>query len=148
MEVWLFVKPALEKSERGAIVGAVLFGTVFFILGAVFCVHVVLPLMIRFFLRFEMEGIQAMISFQSYLTLVVNTMVSFGLVFQLPSVMVILTKLCVVTPKLLKKYRKYSILVIFVLAAVLTPPDIISQCMLAVPMVLLFELALCSQALQ
>ena len=95
-----------------------------------------------------MEDIQAMISFQSYFTLVVNTMVSFGLVFELPSVMVILTKLRVVTPKLLKKYRKYSILVIFVLAAVLTPPDIISPCMLAVPMVLLFELALCSQALQ
>lgn len=142
MEVWLFLRPALKKSERGAIGGAFLFGTVFFVLGAVFSYHVVLPLMIRFFLSFEMEGIEAMISFQSYLTLVVNTMVSFGLVFELPSVMVILTRLHMVTPKLLKKYRKYCILVMFVLVAVLTPPDIISQCMLALPMLLLFELGI------
>lgn len=141
-QIWLFVSPGLEKKERRTIVFSLMFGGVFFIIGAVFAYIVVLPLMIQFFMSFQMEGIDEMISFASYLSLVMNTVLSFGLIFEMPSIMVILTRLGVVRSKFLRSNRKYIVLVIFVIAAVLTPPDIISQTLLALPMILLFELGI------
>lgn len=141
-QIWLFVSPGLEKKERRTIVFSLVFGGVFFIIGGVFAYIVVLPLMIQFFIGFQMEGIEEMISFSSYLSLVMNTVLSFGLIFEMPSIMVILTRLGVVRSKFLRQNRKYIILVIFVLAAVLTSPDIISQTLLALPMILLFELGI------
>ncbi|HSR03689.1 MAG TPA: twin-arginine translocase subunit TatC [Proteiniclasticum sp.] len=141
-QIWLFVSPGLEKKERRTIVFSLMFGGVFFIIGAVFAYIIVLPLMIQFFMSFQMEGIDEMISFASYLSLVMNTVLSFGLIFEMPSIMVILTRLGVVRSKFLRQNRKYIILIIFVLAAVLTPPDVISQTLLALPMILLFELGI------
>lgn len=141
-QIWLYVSPGLEKKERRTIVFSLIFGGVFFIIGAVFSYIVVLPLMINFFMGFQMEGIEEMISFGSYLTLVVNTVLSFGIIFELPSIMVILTRLGIMRVKFMKANRKYIILIIFILAAVLTPPDIISQTLLALPMILLFELGI------
>lgn len=142
MQVWLFVSPGLEKKERRTMLFSLLFGGVFFILGAVFAYVVVLPLVLEFFMGFQVEGIEEMISFSSYLSLIVNTVLSFGLIFELPSIMVIMTRLGIVKVRFLRKNRKYIILVIFVVAAVLTPPDIISQTLLALPMILLFELGI------
>jgi len=141
-QIWLFISPGLEKKERRTIVFSLMFGGVFFIIGSVFAYIVVLPLMIQFFMSFQMEGIEEMISFNNYLSLVMNTVLSFGLIFEMPSIMVILTRLGVVRSKFLRSNRKYIILVIFVMAAVLTPPDIISQTLLALPMILLFELGI------
>jgi len=141
-QIWLYVSPGLEKKERITIVMSLIFGGVFFIIGAVFSYIVVLPLMINFFMGFQMEGIEEMISFSSYLSLVVNTVLSFGIIFELPSIMVILTRLGIMRVKFMKTNRKYIILLIFILAAVLTPPDIISQTLLALPMILLFELGI------
>ncbi len=141
-QIWLFISPGLEKKERRTIVFSLMFGGVFFIIGAVFAYIVVLPLMIQFFMSFQMEGIEEMISFNSYLTLVMNTVLSFGLIFEMPSIMVILTRLGVVRSKFLRSNRKYIILVIFILAAVLTPPDVKSQTLLAQPMILLIELGI------
>lgn len=142
MQVWLFVSPGLEKKERRTMLFSLLFGGVFFILGAVFAYVVVLPLILEFFMGFQVEGIEEMISFSSYLSLIVNTVLSFGLIFELPSIMVIMTRFGIVKARFLRKNRKYIILVIFVVAAVLTPPDIISQTLLALPMILLFELGI------
>lgn len=142
MQVWLFVSPGLEKKERRTMLFSLLFGGVFFILGAVFAYVVVLPLILEFFMGFQVEGIEEMISFSSYLSLIVNTVLSFGLIFELPSIMVIMTRFGIVKVRFLRKNRKYIILVIFVVAAVLTPPDIISQTLLALPMILLFELGI------
>ncbi|NCC78311.1 MAG: twin-arginine translocase subunit TatC [Clostridia bacterium] len=142
MQVWLFVSPGLEKKERRTMQFSLLFGGVFFILGAVFAYVVVLPLILEFFMGFQVEGIEEMISFSSYLSLIVNTVLSFGLIFELPSIMVIMTRFGIVKVRFLRKNRKYIILVIFVVAAVLTPPDIISQTLLALPMILLFELGI------
>lgn len=141
-QIWLFISPGLEKKERRTIVFSLMFGGVFFIIGAVFAYIIVLPLMIQFFMSFQMEGIEEMISFNNYLSLVMNTVLSFGLIFEMPSIMVILTRLGVVRSKFLRSNRKYIILVIFVLAAVLTPPDVISQTLLALPIILLFELGI------
>jgi sec-independent protein translocase protein TatC len=142
MQVWLFVSPGLEKKERRTMLFSLLFGGVFFILGAVFAYVVVLPLILEFFMGFQVEGIEEMISFSSYLSLIVNTVLSFGLIFELPSIMVIMVRFGIVKVRFLRKNRKYIILVIFVVAAVLTPPDIISQTLLALPMILLFELGI------
>jgi len=142
LQIWLYISPGLEKKERRTILFSLLFGGVFFILGAVFAYMVVLPLILEFFMGFQIEGIEEMISFSSYLSLVVNTVLSFGLIFELPSIMVIMTRFGIVRVNFLRKNRKYIILVIFVVAAVLTPPDIISQTLLALPMILLFELGI------
>ncbi|MBO1265207.1 twin-arginine translocase subunit TatC [Proteiniclasticum sp. SCR006] len=142
MQIWLFVSPGLEKKERRTMLFSLLFGGVFFILGAVFAYVGVLPLILEFFMGFQVEGIEEMISFSSYLSLIVNTVLSFGLIFELPSIMVIMTRFGIVKVRFLRKNRKYIILVIFVVAAVLTPPDIISQTLLALPMILLFELGI------
>lgn len=142
LQIWLYISPGLEKKERRTILFSLLFGGVFFILGAVFAYMVVLPLILEFFMGFQVEGIEEMISFNSYLSLVVNTVLSFGLIFELPSIMVIMTRFGIVRVSFLRKNRKYIILVIFVVAAVLTPPDVISQTLLALPMILLFELGI------
>ncbi len=142
IQIWLFISPGLEKKERRTIIFSLLFGGVFFILGAVFAYMIVLPLILEFFMGFQVEGIEEMISFNSYLSLVVNTVLSFGLIFELPSIMVIMTRFGIVRVSFLRKNRKYIILVIFVVAAVLTPPDVISQTLLALPMILLFELGI------
>lgn len=142
MQIWLFVSPGLEKKERRTMLFSLLFGGVFFILGAVFAYVGVLPLILEFFMGFQVEGIEEMISFSSYLSLIVNTVLSFGLIFELPSIMVIMTRFGIVKVRFLRKNRKYIILAIFVVAAVLTPPDIISQTLLALPMILLFELGI------
>ena len=142
IQIWLFISPGLEKKERRTIIFSLLFGGAFFILGAVFAYMIVLPLILEFFMEFQVEGIEEMISFNSYLSLVVNTVLSFGLIFELPSIMVIMTRFGIVRVSFLRKNRKYIILVIFVVAAVLTPPDVISQTLLALPMILLFELGI------
>ena len=142
IQIWLFISPGLEKKERRTIIFSLLFGGAFFILGAVFAYMIVLPLILEFFMGFQVEGIEEMISFNSYLSLVVNTVLSFGLIFELPSIMVIMTRFGIVRVSFLRKNRKYIILVIFVVAAVLTPPDVISQTLLALPMILLFELGI------
>lgn len=140
--LWLFVSPALEKGQKRAIIVALSIGGVFFVLGAYFAFRIVLPTILQFFMGFKIPEIQEMISFSSYLSLVVNTMLSFGIVFEMPSIMMILTRLGLIKVAFMKRYRKYVILVIFVVGALLTPPDVISQVMIAVPMLVLFETGL------
>lgn len=142
LQIWLYVSPGLQKKERKTIVFSLIFGSVFFLLGAMFAYLIVLPLILKFFMDFRIEGIEEMISFSSYLSLVVNTVLSFGIIFELPSIMVIFTRLGILRVSFLRKNRKYMILVIFILAAALTPPDVISQTLLALPMILLFELGI------
>lgn len=142
LQIWLYISPGLEKKERRTIVAALLFGAIFFIIGAVFAYVMVLPLMINFFVGFKIEGIEEMISFASYLSLVMNTVISFGLIFEMPSIMMILTRFGILKVSFLKKNRKFMILIIFIVAAVLTPPDVISQVLLALPMLLLFEIGI------
>ena len=106
IQIWLFVSPGLEKKERRTIVFSLLFGGVFLALGVVFAYMVVLPLILEFFMGFQVEGIEEMISFSSYLSLIVNTVLSFGLIFELPSIMVIMTRFGIVKSPLSEKEQK------------------------------------------
>ncbi len=98
--------------------------------------------MIVFFIGFQIEEIQPMISFSNYLSFVITTILSFGIIFELPIVMVLLTRFNIVKISLFKKNRKIFILVIFIIAAILTPPDVVSQVLLAIPMLALFEIGI------
>ncbi|NLY45717.1 MAG: twin-arginine translocase subunit TatC [Tissierella sp.] len=137
--IWLFIKPGLIHSERKLIIRSLFLGGILFILGALFAYIYVLPMTISFFAGFQIDQIKAMISFRNYLSFATTFVLSFGLVFEMPILMVIVVNLGLVSANTLQKNKKIAVLLIFIIAAILTPPDVISQTFLAVPMVLLFE---------
>jgi sec-independent protein translocase protein TatC len=138
-QIWAFVKPGLKKGEKRAIIASLLGGTVFFIMGVVFAYKIILPFMLEFFYNLRTDDINPMISIGSYVGFITTILLSFGLIFEMPIVIILLTRLGIIEPKFLKKNRKYIILLVFVVAAIITPPDVISQILLAGPMLLLFE---------
>jgi len=139
-EFWRFVEPALEKRERRHLLFALFMGIVFFVVGVAFAYSVVLPIAIEFFaVRLSSEGILPSFSIAYYIGFVTSTLLAFGIVFQLPLFVMLLASLGLVTPAFLRKHRKVVILVIVALSAFLTPPDVISQLLLAGPIMLLYE---------
>ncbi|MGL5150220.1 MAG: twin-arginine translocase subunit TatC [Clostridium sp.] len=142
LQIWLFVSKALYKKEKIYIFLSLILGIVFFLGGVVFCYKVVLPITISFFVNISISGIQSMISIDAFVSFISTMLLCFGLVFEMPIVIFLLSIVGLVTPQLLIKYQKAVILGIFVVAAVITPPDFVSQTFLAVPMVLLFELSI------
>lgn len=142
VQVMLFVSPALRNEERKIIAPIVLFMVFFFALGIAFSYFLVLPFAIRFFLNFATDDLTAMFTISSYLSFVTNFIFAFGLVFQLPLIFLILGKLNLVTADFLRKYRKYAILVIAIVSAIITPPDVFSQIMMGVPLWGLYELGI------
>jgi sec-independent protein translocase protein TatC len=138
-QIWSFIKPALYPRE-GRFVVSLFFITVFlFLLGAVFAYLIVFQMAINFFLV-NSEGIATpFMSIEKYVNFLVGFILPFGLTFELPIVMCLLTRSGVVNAAAFPKYRKYIVFAIFILAAILTPPDVISQVLLAVPLLILFE---------
>lgn len=144
-QIWAFISPGLLPHERKYALPFVLFSTLFFAIGVLFCHAVVLPFALKFLLTYKTENLQAVISLNSYMDFVLKFMLGFGLVFELPLVITLLAKLGIVTPQFLSKNRKYAVLINFVLAAVLTPtPDIFNQLLMALPLCLLYELGIIS----
>ncbi|OHD15634.1 MAG: twin arginine-targeting protein translocase TatC [Spirochaetes bacterium GWB1_59_5] len=141
-QVWLFVKPGLSRRERLSLVVGLFFGVAFFAAGAAFSFFVIVPFTIRFFLQYQNESIKAMFSFSEYISFVSSMVLSFGAAFELPIVISILAGLGVVTGTGLARVRGIGILLIFIAAAIITPPDVVSQILLGVPMMLLFELSI------
>lgn len=141
--VWGFVAPALTDREKQAVLPAILGGLVFFALGTWFCCAVALPLMLQFLSSFgESQFIRASLSVSHYLDFLMGLLLTFGLVFEEPMLVFTLSSLGILTPQTLRKVRRYAIPVIFVVAAVITPPDVISQLMIALPMMALYELSI------
>jgi sec-independent protein translocase protein TatC len=141
-QIWLFVIPGLNKKEKRYILLSLILGSIFFIAGVTFSYFVVIPTMLTFFMGFQTNAIKPMISFSSYLSFILSTIFTFGIIFELPILMVLLSRFGIVKVSFLKKNRKFTILIIFVLAAILTPPDVISQIILAGPMILLSEIGI------
>lgn len=141
-QVWRFVAPGLYQAERKIVLPAV-FATLFlFYLGGVFTWGVIMPLATQFFLSFQTDAIQALPAVQAYLSFFLKMMFAFGLAFELPVLLVLLMFFGVVSREKLASLRPYMVVGFFALAAVLTPPDPISQLLLALPMFLLYEAAL------
>ncbi|WP_350344740.1 twin-arginine translocase subunit TatC [Proteinivorax tanatarense] len=141
-QVWFFVMPSVTIRDKVYMILAILMSTIFFVGGVVFSYFIIIPLTLEFFTELSSNEITPMFSFASYLSFILSILLSFGLAFQLPLLVLLLTKLNLITPELLKKSRKYTFLLIFLFASILTPPDVISQVLLAGPMILLFELSI------
>ncbi|KPJ86215.1 MAG: hypothetical protein AMS17_13510 [Spirochaetes bacterium DG_61] len=141
-QVWKYVGVALKKNERKYLIYFGPLSFVLFLIGAGFAFRSVLPMAMRFLLSFSKDFIEPMITLNAYVSFLIKMITAFGLMFELPLVILFLSKLGIVTPEALKKARKYAIVLIFVVAAVLTPPDVISQIMLAVPILILYEISI------
>lgn len=139
LQMWLFIKPGLKKQERKYLLFALFMGIVFFLIGTAFAYLVIIPMTIDFFIRMSVEAIEPQFSIANYISFCSSLLLSFGLVFQLPLLMILLTQLNLASASTFKKYRKIFILLICVVAAVLTPPDVVSQVLMAGPMVVLYE---------
>ena len=141
-EIWAFVEKGLYRKEKIYISLTLVFGVIFFIGGVAFCYFMVLPTTLKFFMRIAISDVSSMISIKSYISFINTMLLCFGVVFEMPVLVFLLSKLEILTPDFLKKNRGLLIVVIFILAAVITPPDVVSQIMLAVPMILLLQLSI------
>ena len=141
-EIWQFIAVGLTAKERKYIGVFTPLSFMLFTIGIVFGFFIIVPISIHFLLGFGGEFIKPMIMISHYLSFVGTLTFAFGVVFQLPLVMLFLTKMALVTPLLLARKRKIVIVVIFVVAAMLTPPDIISQVLMAVPLIVLYEIGI------
>ncbi len=141
-QFWMFVAPGLYEKERKLIFPIVFLSTFFFVGGALFGYFVVFPYGFRFFLGFATETIQALPSMKEYLSFSSKLLLAFGLVFELPLVITFLARLGIVSVPFLKKNRKYALLIFFVGAAIITPPDVVTQIMMAFPLMLLYEISI------
>lgn len=141
-EFWMFVSPGLYREEKKYILPIIILSLIFFIAGASFGYFIVFPYGFQFFLGFTTETIQAMPSMKEYLSFASKMLLAFGFVFELPLVLTFLSRMGLVTPAFLKKNRKYALLLFFVVAAILTPPDVMSQIMMAMPLILLYEIGI------
>lgn len=141
-QIWQFISQGLRKSERKYVL---IFGPVsfiFFILGIGFGYFVIIPIGLKFLLGFATDFLVPMITISKYISFIGTMTFAFGVVFQLPLAMLFLAKIGIVTPTFLSQKRKHAIVIIFIIGALLTPPDVITQCLMAGPLILLYELGI------
>ncbi len=142
-EFWLFFKPALHSNEREHARGAVMVASFLFLTGVVFGYYMIVPLSIHFLGSYEISSqVVNQINIRSYIGTISSICLASGVIFELPIVIFFLTKIGVVTPAFLKKYRKHAIVIVFVLAAIITPPDVFSQTLVSIPLLLLYEIGI------
>lgn len=139
-EFWKFISPALYDNEKKNAVAFIVSTSLLFFLGVLFGYYLIMPLSINFLANYKIsEVVENNIDLDSYLSLVKTTVISCGLVFELPIIIFFLAKIGLVTAGFLRKYRRYAYVIILILAAVVTPPDVVSQMTVTIPMVILFE---------
>lgn len=141
-ELWMFIAPGLYQKEKKMAIPFVISSTILFVGGALFGYFVVFPFGFKFFIGFSNEYVKALPSVKQYFSFSMKLLFAFGAVFELPVIIFFLSKMGIVTPQFLRQKRKYAILLTFVLAAILTPPDVITQCMMAGPLIVLYEIGI------
>ena len=150
MQIWKFVAPGLYKNEKEAILPYLIATPILFLFGGMLVYYLIMPLAIKFFLSFEASSINSALPIQleakvnEYLSLVMKLIFAFGLSFQLPVILSLLARVGFIDSVFLKERRKYVVVIIFVAAAILTPPDPITQIGLAIPLLILYELSIFS----
>ena len=148
IQIYRFIAPGLYKNEKKALLPYLILTPILFLFGGVLVYYLVMPLAIKFFLSFETIGSNSSLPIQleakvnEYLSLIMRLIFAFGISFQLPILLNLLARIGVVNSEYLKKSRRYVIVIIFTLAAILTPPDPITQVGLAIPLLLLYELSI------
>ena len=143
LQLWNFISPALYEKERKNAKLFIFIASFLFFLGVLFGYFVVVPMSVNFFATFKVSDVvQNQFSFDSYIGMIKTSVIASGLFFELPVVIYFLTKLGLVTPQFLRQYWKYSVVIILIVAAIVTPPDVVSQLIVAIPMLLIYELSI------
>ena len=141
-QIWLFVSPGLYKKEKFFIFWALLVSYILFILGSLFVYNLVFPIIFNFFISMTPDKVNLMVDISSYLEMIIALFLAFGFAFQIPIILVTLVKFRWVKLKSIEKNRQFLIVMAFIFGAIFTPPDVISQILLALPIVFLFELGI------
>jgi sec-independent protein translocase protein TatC len=143
MQIWLFIAPGLKQTERKYILPFIIAGTGLFLVGATFCFMIILPFAMGFLLTYKTASLTPMLSVGAYMDFVLKFILAFGAIFELPIVMVVLAAMGIISPNKLAKSRKYAFVIAFIVAAFLTPtPDAFNQTLMAVPIILLYEIGI------
>ena len=140
-QVWAFIAPGLYDEEKRYIIPIALVSALFFAGGGAFCYCIVFPFAFSFFVGFSTPEIVITPKMSDYLSFVIKLIFAFGLIFEMPIFALFLSRMGIVTAAMMRRFRRYAIVLIFVVAAILTPPDVISQLLMAGPMMLLYELS-------
>ncbi len=141
-QFWMFVAPGLYEKEKKVLLPIIALSSFFFVGGALFGYFIVFPYGFKFFLGFANENLQALPSMKEYLAFSSKLLLAFGIVFELPLIITGMARLGIVSVDYLKKNRKYALLIFFIGAAILTPPDVVTQIMMALPLMLLYEISI------
>jgi len=141
-QLWKFAVPGLLEKEKKFVPLIAIFSTLFFLIGEAFCYFVIIPYGLKFLLGWQPGSLEASITIKEYLKFVTMLVLVFGLVFELPLLSFFLTKMGLLTHHFMRKNRRYGIVLTFILAAILTPPDIVTQLLLAGPLILLYEISI------
>lgn len=142
-EFWRFLKPALHSNEAKHARGAVVVSSLLFFLGVLFGYFLLAPLSIHFLTTYQVsEDVVNQINIRSYIGTLTSICLATGLVFELPIIAYFLTRIGIITPSFMRKYRKHAIVVIFIVAAIITPPDVFSQMLVSIPLLILYEVSI------
>lgn len=141
-QVWSFIAPGLYDEEKRYIIPVAVISALFFVCGGAFCYFMVFPYAFSFFVSFATEEIVAMPKVSDYLSFVLKLILAFGLIFEMPLFALFLARMGLITAAMMRKVRRYAILGIFIVAAILTPPDVVSQLLMACPMLILYEISI------
>ena len=143
-QIWRFISPAFENKYGVAVVLTILFTSIFFLLGMSFAYFVIIPFSLSFFTSLTAETIDVAYNFtlEGYLMYILWLIFGCGLLFQLPVVSIFFTKIGILTPAFLREYRKFAIVVFLIVGAILTPPDPVSQILIVVPLIILYEFSI------
>jgi sec-independent protein translocase protein TatC len=141
-EFWMFVAPGLYEKEKKYVYPFIFFGSLCFICGALFCYFVVMPNMYRFFVSYAREFVTPMPDLKNYMGLTLKLLIIFGFIFELPLIAFYLARAGIIKAKMLAKKRRYAILAVFIISAAITPPDVVSMILVALPLWGLYELGI------
>ena len=142
-QLWKFISPGLHENERKYSRGFIVISSLLFFIGVLFGYYIVTPLSINFLANYSISSmVDNQIDISSYIGLVRSAALASGLVFELPIIIFFLTKIGLVTPEFLKKYRKYALVIVLILSAIITPPDIASQIIVAIPILVLYQVSI------
>jgi sec-independent protein translocase protein TatC len=141
-QIWSFIAPGLYEEEKRHILPVAFMSAFFFISGGAFCYFVVFPNAFAFFVSYATDSIVAMPKISDYLSFVLKLILAFGLVFEMPLFAFFLARMGIITAELMRRVRRYAILGIFIVAAILSPPDVVSQLLMAAPMLVLYEISI------
>lgn len=146
-QIWAFIAPGLYDEEKRYVVPLALASALFFLGGGLFCYFVVFPFAFEFFMSYSTDNIVAMLSIGEYLSFALKMLIAFGLIFEMPLFSFFLSRMGIISAQWMRNVRKYAVLAVFVVAAILTPPDVFSQLLMAAPMLVLYEISIWVAAL-